>query len=117
MFDRDTDGKNALTSNAPDLREFIDRGLLAVSQNAFHEALESFQKAADLDPANIMVSSYFSFFLFIFNKCGIGKSFYQRVLLLISFFPFPGFEQYGSVSSLSWSTPRGLVNHGKCPYK
>ncbi|XP_034230390.1 trafficking protein particle complex subunit 12 [Thrips palmi] len=49
------DGKNALTSTAPDLREFIDRGLLAVSQNAFHEALESFQKAADIDPANIMV--------------------------------------------------------------
>ncbi|KAK3909262.1 Trafficking protein particle complex subunit 12 [Frankliniella fusca] len=49
------DGKNALSSNVPDLREFIDRGLLAVSQNAFHEALESFQKAADIDPANIMV--------------------------------------------------------------
>lgn len=49
------DGKSALSSNTPDLREFIDRGLLAVSQNAFHEALESFQKAADMDPANIMV--------------------------------------------------------------
>lgn len=49
------DGKGALVGTAPDLRESIDRGLLAVSQNAFAEALESFQRAADLDPANIMV--------------------------------------------------------------
>lgn len=56
---RGTDGKNALASStpAPDLREFIDKGLLAVSQNAFSEALEYFQKAADIDPANIMVCS------------------------------------------------------------
>lgn len=50
-----TDGKSALSTSAPDLRELIDRGLLAVSQNAFSEGLEFFQKAADIDPANIMV--------------------------------------------------------------
>ncbi|XP_058829269.1 trafficking protein particle complex subunit 12 [Topomyia yanbarensis] len=39
----------------PDLRELIDRGLLAVAQNDFQSALGLFQKASALDGSNTMV--------------------------------------------------------------
>ena len=40
-----------------DLRDLIDRGLMAVAQNAFQEAYDCFQKACTLDSSNIMVSA------------------------------------------------------------
>ncbi|KAJ9587885.1 hypothetical protein L9F63_018666, partial [Diploptera punctata] len=43
------------SSVASDLRDLIDRGLMAVAQNAFQEAYDCFQKASALDPANIML--------------------------------------------------------------
>ncbi|XP_055595823.1 trafficking protein particle complex subunit 12 [Uranotaenia lowii] len=41
--------------NNPDLRELIDRGLLAVAQNDFQSAFGLFQKASALEPSNTMV--------------------------------------------------------------
>ncbi|XP_043269348.1 trafficking protein particle complex subunit 12 [Venturia canescens] len=43
-------GKTALTP-----RELIDRGLMAVAQNAFQEAFNCFKTASGLDPSNIML--------------------------------------------------------------
>lgn len=42
---------------ASDLRDLIDRGLMAVAQNAFQEAYDYFSKAYTLDPSNIMLSN------------------------------------------------------------
>lgn len=42
-------------SPPPDLRELVDRGLMAVAQNAFQEAYECFHKASTLEPGNIML--------------------------------------------------------------
>lgn len=36
-------------------KDLVDRGLISVSQNAFQEALGYFEKAAELDPSNIML--------------------------------------------------------------
>lgn len=43
----------------PDVREFVDKGLIAVAQNAFNDAFSYFQQASLLEPSNVMVS--FSF--------------------------------------------------------
>lgn len=40
----------------PDVRELVDRGLIAVAQNAFDDAYASFQQASLLEPSNVMVS-------------------------------------------------------------
>ncbi|PNF19117.1 hypothetical protein B7P43_G09795 [Cryptotermes secundus] len=42
-------------SAASDLRDLIDRGLMAVAQNAFQEAYDYFSKAYTLDASNIML--------------------------------------------------------------
>lgn len=39
-----------------DLRELVDKGLVAVAQNAFNDAYICFQQASMLDPSNVMVS-------------------------------------------------------------
>jgi tetratricopeptide (TPR) repeat protein len=44
-----------LGSSKPDLRELIDRGLLAVANNNFADAYELFHKASLLNPTNIPV--------------------------------------------------------------
>ncbi|KAJ8870181.1 hypothetical protein PR048_029195 [Dryococelus australis] len=41
--------------SSPDLRDLIDKGLMAVADNNFQEGYEYFQKALELDPANIML--------------------------------------------------------------
>nr|CAD7425209.1 unnamed protein product [Timema monikensis] len=41
--------------STPDLRDLVDRGLMAVAQNAFQEAYDCFQKASALEPTNIML--------------------------------------------------------------
>jgi len=58
---RESAGKGILSarSSAPDLRELVDLGLLAVAQGIFQEASELFQKASELDPGNIMVCDTF----------------------------------------------------------
>lgn len=48
----------ALRGNGTDLREFVDRGLLAVAQNNFDEGYVCFQQASLLEPTNIMVHKY-----------------------------------------------------------
>lgn len=40
---------------AENIKDLVDRGLISVSQNAFQEALSFFEKAAELDPSNIML--------------------------------------------------------------
>lgn len=40
----------------PDLRELVDRGLLAMAQSQFSEAYTFFQQASHLEPSNVMVS-------------------------------------------------------------
>lgn len=50
-----TISRNLRQNSTIDTRELIDRGLIAVSLNDFHEAYLSFQKAFQLDPSNIMV--------------------------------------------------------------
>lgn len=42
-------------SNESEIRDFIDRGLIAVAQNDFREAYTFFQKALAIDPANALV--------------------------------------------------------------
>ena len=39
------------------MKDLIDRGLMAVAQNYFQEALTCFKKAAELDPSNIMIQN------------------------------------------------------------
>lgn len=41
----------------PDIRELVDRGLVAVAQNAFDDAYVCFQQASSLEPSNVMVSN------------------------------------------------------------
>ncbi|XP_071447138.1 trafficking protein particle complex subunit 12 [Hetaerina americana] len=44
-------------TKAEEVRELIDRGLVAVAQNAFREALTYFRKTLQLDPSNVLVSN------------------------------------------------------------
>lgn len=39
----------------PDVRELVDRGLIAVAQNSFDDAYVCFQQASALEPTNVMV--------------------------------------------------------------
>ncbi|XP_043470918.1 trafficking protein particle complex subunit 12 [Leptopilina heterotoma] len=41
--------------SSKNIRELVDRGLMAVAQNAFQEALNCFQSASALDPSNVML--------------------------------------------------------------
>lgn len=57
----------------PDVRELVDRGLIAVAQNSFDDAYVCFQQASALEPTNVMVrkicyqfANLFSFFFFRF---------------------------------------------------
>lgn len=45
----------ALKGETPDLRELVDRGLLAVAQNNFNEAFYFFEEASALEPNNLMI--------------------------------------------------------------
>ncbi|KAL1513741.1 hypothetical protein ABEB36_003111 [Hypothenemus hampei] len=38
-----------------DMRDLVDRGLLAIAQNNFNDAYTEFQKASNLEPSNIMI--------------------------------------------------------------
>lgn len=38
------------------VRELVDRGLIAIAQNNFGDAYTCFQQASTLEPSNIMVS-------------------------------------------------------------
>ncbi|XP_055707050.1 trafficking protein particle complex subunit 12 isoform X2 [Phlebotomus papatasi] len=49
--------KLGLTSPAFQVQEFIDRGLIFVAHNDFEEALKNFQKAATLEPTNVMIAN------------------------------------------------------------
>ncbi|KAK0081987.1 hypothetical protein PV325_011269 [Microctonus aethiopoides] len=44
-----------ITKTSPSIRELIDRGLMAVAQNAFQEAYTCFKSASTADPSNIML--------------------------------------------------------------
>nr|CAD7572578.1 unnamed protein product [Timema californicum] len=48
-------GRVTPVPSTPDLRDLVDRGLMAVAQNAFQEAYDCFQKASALEPTNIML--------------------------------------------------------------
>ncbi|KAG8232842.1 hypothetical protein J437_LFUL012646 [Ladona fulva] len=49
--------KGSPGTKADEVCELIDRGLVAVAQNAFREALQFFRKALQLDPGNVLVSN------------------------------------------------------------
>lgn len=67
--------KLGLTSPAFQVQEFIDRGLIFVAHNDFEEALKNFQKAATLEPTNVMVSKFIYFLLFELFYCILQYSF------------------------------------------
>lgn len=46
-----------LQETAHELRELVDRGLTAIAQNAFQEALDSFNSAMKIDPMNVMLAN------------------------------------------------------------
>lgn len=64
------DEARALRGNSTDLREYVDRGLLAVAQNSFDEAYVCFQQASLLEPSNVMVKYSITslFFLSFFTN-------------------------------------------------
>ncbi|GLV36455.1 uncharacterized protein CBL_08946 [Carabus blaptoides fortunei] len=43
------------SSDSPDVRELVDKGLIAVVQNAFTDAYQCFLQASQLEPTNIMI--------------------------------------------------------------
>ncbi|XP_022913760.2 trafficking protein particle complex subunit 12 isoform X2 [Onthophagus taurus] len=44
-----------IRGGAPDLRELVDRGLLAMAQNSFGDAYKFFHQASVLEPSNVMI--------------------------------------------------------------
>lgn len=44
-----------LRNGPPDVRELVDKGLIAVAQNSFNDAYEYFQQASAIEPSNVMV--------------------------------------------------------------
>lgn len=44
-----------IRGGAPDVREYVDKGLIAVAQNSFSDAYICFKQASLLEPSNVMV--------------------------------------------------------------
>ncbi|XP_015114005.1 trafficking protein particle complex subunit 12 [Diachasma alloeum] len=44
-----------VSTHTPTTREWVNRGLMAVTQNAFQEAYDCFQMALNADPSNVMI--------------------------------------------------------------
>lgn len=50
-----TKSREFRSTKVPDVRELVDKGLIAVVQNAFNDAYQSFLQASQIEPTNIMI--------------------------------------------------------------
>ncbi|CAB0044470.1 unnamed protein product [Trichogramma brassicae] len=69
-------------SQAEKIREQVDRGLMAVAQNSFLEALKCFEKASELDPSNIMLKNNISVCLLYTGQLEAAVKLMENVVTL-----------------------------------
>lgn len=76
-----SESRKSKNSQNFDLRDFVDKGLVAVAQNDFQEAYGNFQKAFALDPANIMLYNNMGVCLLYCGKLKESIAFYEKAIL------------------------------------
>lgn len=72
------------TTRSANIRQLIDKGVLAVAQNAFTEALKHFRAAAELDPSNIMLTNNIAVCLLYTGKLEEAVKIMENVVLVIN---------------------------------
>jgi len=60
-------------NSSPDLRDLVDKGLIAVAKNDFPEAYVIFQKALHLDSGNTIITSLFGKTSLIYSITLLGN--------------------------------------------
>jgi len=69
-------------NSAPDLRDLVDKGLIAVAKNDFPEAYVIFQKALHLDTGNTMILNNMGVCLLYAGKLKDAINLYERAINL-----------------------------------
>lgn len=70
------------SNSAPDLRDLVDKGLIAVAKNDFPEAFLIFQKALHLDSGNTMILNNMGVCLLYAGKLKDAINYYERAINL-----------------------------------